>query len=150
MPHYSGKSGSVAVGTDKTLITLISAATIRPKLNDILIGCVATPADAATLFSLMRFTAVGTEGSGFTPTQKDLADGASRADCGQGVFGGEPTYTAASNLLDISMNQRSTQRWVASPGGEFIAPKTANAGLGVRSLSSTVTTAHEVSIQWEE
>ena len=150
MARYHGKSGPVAVGTDKTLLSLISAATIRPRLYDLLIGSVATPADAATRFAGMRMTALGTEGSGFTPTALDPADGASRADCGQGVFGGEPTITANSELLELSMNQRATVRWVAAPGGEIVAPASANNGLVIRSLSSTVTTAHEVSMHWIE
>lgn len=150
MRRYAGKSGSVAVGTNKTLLSLISAATIRPRLYDLVIGSVATPADAATHFAVMRMTAVGTEGSGFAPTALDPADPASLADCGQGVFSVEPTITANSELLDFSMNQRATFRWVASPGGEIVAPATASNGLVVRSLSSTVTTAHEVSIHWEE
>jgi hypothetical protein len=147
--RYHGMA-SAATGTNLTILTLISAATIRPKLYDLIIGCVATPADQATKFSVLRFTAAGTEGSGFTPVAIDPNDPAALADYGCGAFGVEPTYTANSNVLQISMNQRATIRWVAAPGGELMAPATAANGLGVRSISGTGTAAHEVSAWHEE
>ena len=149
MKCYHGM-GSGAVGTDKSLLTLISAATIRPHLYDVLIGCEATPADQATQLLIARFTAVGTEGSGFTPIALDPADPAALSDCGSGVFSVEPTYTANANLLQISMNQRATFRWVAAPGGELIAPATANNGIGLYSDSATGTATHEASFHWHE
>lgn len=148
--RYSGISGSVAVGTNKALLNLISAATVRPHLYDLIAGCVATPADAATNFQVVRTTAIGTEGSGFTPTKLDPGSPASLCDIGQGVFSAEPTKTANSAILSFSMNQRATFRWVAAPGGELIAPATAGNGLAVESLSSTVATAHEATIHWNE
>lgn len=148
--RYGGKSGSVAVGTNKTLLSLISAATVRPRLYEFNIGCVATPADGATHWAIMRMTAVGTEGSGFTPTKLDPGSPASLCDCGQGVFGVEPTITANSEMWDQSINQRASWRWVAAPGGEIIAPATAANGLVLRALSSTGTTAHEASFNWNE
>lgn len=147
--RYNGIA-SAAVGTNKTILTIISAATIRPRLFDLIVGSVATPADQATKFHVQRFTAVGTEGSGFTPVALDPGDPTSLADCGAGVFGVEPTYTANAVLLQFSVNQRATFRWVAVPGGEIIAPATANNGLGSKSSSATGTAAHEVNMQWEE
>jgi len=142
--------GSAAVGTDLHIINLISAATIRPAIYDLVAGCVATPADGATAFEVVRTTAVGTEASGFTPTALDPANPASLADIGVGVYSVEPTVTANSEILKFSVNQRATFRWVAAPGGELVAPATASNGLGTRSSSSTGTTAHEVMIHWEE
>ena len=142
--------GGGAVGTDKSLLTLISATTVRPKLYDVIVGCEATPADQATEFLLARFTAVGTEGSGFTPIALDPGDPASLCDCGQGVFGAEPTYTANANLLRFSVNQRATFRWVASPRGELIAPASANNGIGCYSDSATGSATHEACFHWEE
>lgn len=148
--RYHGLSGSVAVGANKGLWNLISAATVRPRIYDLNVGCVAAPADAATNFQVVRTTAVGTEGSGFTPTKLDPGSPASLCDIAQGVFTAEPTKTANSEVLSFSMNQRATFRWVAAPGGELIAPATANNGLCLESLSSTVATAHESSLHWNE
>lgn len=142
--RYTGH-GTGAVGTDKSLLTLISATTIRPCLYEIITGCEATPADQATDFKVVRFTAVGVEGSGFTPLAHDPADPASLADYGSGVFGTEPTYTASAFLLQWSQNQRVTFRFVTIPEMGFLAPATAANGIGIKSSSATGTATHEAS-----
>lgn len=147
--RYAGR-GAAAVGTDVTLLTLISATTIRPSLVMLIIGSVATPADQALRAAILRFTAVGTEASGFTPTALDPADPASAADYGIGTFSVEPTYTANSHLLDVSVNQRATWTWYSQPRGEIKAPATANNGLGLRSLSATSTQVHTVTAHHED
>jgi hypothetical protein len=150
MVRYAGK-GAAATGTDKTILALVSAATIRPALYDLVIGSGSTPADAAVKFHLERFTAVGTEGSGFTPLALDPDDAAARADYGVGVYAAEPTYTAGGILLAISVNQRATFRWVAAPGSEFKAPATANNGIGLQSQAvSTGTPTYEATMLHEE
>jgi hypothetical protein len=147
--RYTG-NGSAASGANKTCLNLISASTIRPALYDIVIGCVATPADSSVKWHVQRTTAVGTEGSGFTPVALDPGDPSSLADYAV-AHSSEPTYTANAVLLQISMNQRNTFRWVAAPGGELIAPATANNGLGCKTSSvSTGTTAYEVVMFHEE
>lgn len=139
--RYFGKGGGAA-GTDKTILTLISAATVRPGIYKIGIGCVATPADQTTSWGILRFTAVGTEGSGFTPTALDPSSPAALSDCGVGVFSVEPTYTASSHLFQASIYQRAPFVF-SCEGHEIIAPATANNGLGLKSLSSTATATHE-------
>ena len=147
---YFGYASAV-VGTNLTMITMISAATIRPSLYEIIIGSVATPADQATRFRVLRCTAAGTSAANFTPQALDPADPASLAVCGQSVFSVEPTYTANSDVLQISMNQRATYKWTAAgPGYELTAPATAANGLGLRSISGTGTAAHESSFTWLE
>lgn len=145
---YNGQ-GTAATGTNKTILQLISATTIRPQIYDVVIGSVATPADQAARFYLARFTAVGTEGSGFTPVALDPGDPASLADYGV-AHSAEPTYTANAMLLQISLNQRATFRWVAAPGGELKCPASANNGIGGYSVSSTSTQAHEMCFHHEE
>ena len=147
---YSGSAGAVASGTNKTILTLISAAGVKPKLYEFNIGSVATPADQAAHFHLERFTAAGTEGSGFTPLPIDPAFGAAAADYGVGVFGAEPTYTASAVLFSISLNQRASYRWVAAPGKELRAPATASNGIGLQVQTSNSTQAYEASMLHEE
>ena len=145
MRIYSGVADGVAVGTDKTVLTLISATPIRPELIEFFLSCNATPADLSTLFHLERFTAVGTEGSGFTPHAIDPISPAADADYGVGVFSAEPTYTANAILWSKAFNQRNTLRWAAvAPGAGFIAPATANNGLGLQSQASGGTAGHNV------
>lgn len=143
--------GAAAVGTNLTILALESAATIRPKLYEFLIGVGATPVDNATLFHLERFTAPGTEGSGFTPVAIDPANaGLELADYGTGLYSVEPTYTANAILQKLALNQRATFRWIAAPGKELIAPATASNGIGLQSQSSTGVISHDVTMYHEE
>lgn len=147
--RYSGV-GSASVGTNLTVINLISAATIRPELYEFIIGSgVNAPGDLATIFHLERFTVVGTEGSGFTPVAIDPDDPASLADYGV-AHSGEPTYTANAILYKWGMNERATYRWVASPGSALKSPASAGNGVGLQSQSSGGTVAHEATMLHEE
>ena len=149
MDNYTG-NGEAAVGTDKTVLTLISAATVRPHLYEFAISCDATPADYMTNFVIMRFTAVGTEGSGFTPVLLDPSSPAALCDCGVGTFSVEPTYTASSVLWNMSLHQRGSFRWMAYPGKELIAPATASNGLGLKATGSGSTQVHQAVFYWHE
>lgn len=140
--------GAGDVGTDKTVLTVISTTAIRPRICDIIVGAGTTPADHATKFVLNRLTATGT-GTSFTPVALDPSDPAATFTSAYN-HSSEPTYTASGYLLGFSMNQRSTFRWVAAPGFELVAPATANNGIGLKSLSSTTTADHEATFLVEE
>lgn len=147
------KAEAVASGTDKTLINLFNPTatpTRRGKIFDLVVGSVASPADQAAKFELTRTTAVGTEGSGFTPHNLDPGGPAGAYDSGIGAFSVEPTYTSNKELLVFSLNQRATFRFVASPGAEFVLAATQNHGAGLKTGSSTSTQAHEATIFFEE
>jgi hypothetical protein len=51
----------------------------------------------------------------------------------------EPTVTADTELLEVPVNQRSTYRWVAVPGGELVVPAVDTDGIGARTKSSAYT-----------
>ncbi len=148
MAAYSGV-GAAAVGTNKTTLNLISTAAIRPKLYEMIVGCAATPVDIATLWHLERFTALGTEGSGFTPFPLDPLTSAAVADYGV-AHGVEPTYTANAILQKLSLNQRNTFRWIAAPGKELICAAAANSGIGLQAQSSGGVPVHEATMYHEE
>jgi hypothetical protein len=134
--------GEAAVGTNKTILNLFASPatpTNRARVYDIIVGCDATPADQATDFYFGRTTAVGTEGSGFTPNNLDNGGPAGNHDFGV-AHSAEPTYTANKELLRFSLNQRSTFRWVAvAPEYELLLIATQNSGGGLKSSSSTGT-----------
>lgn len=151
--RFATRVASVASGTDKTLINLFNTAatpTRRGRIYDVLVGSVATPADQAADFYIGRTTAVGTEGSGLVPNNLDPGGPAGEYDSGLGVFTGEPTYTAAKQLLAFQVNQRATFRWVAAPGSELMMTATQNNGAGLKTASSTSTQAHGATILFEE
>lgn len=147
--RYSA-SGSGAVGTNKTLATMVSATTIRPEVQEVVVSCAATPADQTAKFLLQRFTAAGTAGSSPTPEPHDPDDPAALAAAGSGVFTVEPTYTSGKIMLTFAVHQRATFRFGVAPGRGFKAPSTAANGLGVYSASATGTATHEATLMWEE
>lgn len=149
MPNTYSGVGTAASGTDKTLINLISSATRRPAIVELMLSCGATPADLTAIYQFERFTAVGTAGSSFTPFPIDPQYPA--AACNFGVaHSAEPTYTAAAILLRVSCHQRATINWKALPGRQLVAPATANNGIGLQCQSSGGTAAYDGFLVAEE
>ena len=145
--------GSVAVTSDETMINLFNPAatpTMRGRIYDFIIGCGAAVADATTIFMVNRTTAVGTEGSGFTPNNLDSGGPAGAYDSGVGTFSAEPTYTANKQLWRGAVHQRNTVRWVAREGSELVMAATQNNGAGLRAVTSTTTVAYDSCIYFME
>lgn len=116
-----------------SILGLTSAATVRPRVYDLIVGSDATPADNAAEYVLQRYTAAGTSTS-VTPQALDSGDPASLCSAGE-AHSVEPTYTANAILLQFALNQRATFRWVAAPGGEIVLPATAANGVGLQVIS---------------
>ena len=149
MPNYS-VSVKGALGADpQTIINLFSAGGARQYIYDVIIGSDATPGDQACSFDMLRTTAVGTEGSGFTPTKLDPDTVAANADAGV-THSVEPTETANSQLLRFALNQRATFRWIAAPDSELIIPATANNGISLVRRASTTNFAMDATILFKE
>lgn len=132
-----------------TILGLTSAATVRPRIYDLIVGSDATPADNAAEYVLQRYTAAGTSTS-VTPKGLDPSDPAALASAGE-AHSAEPTYTADAIMLQWAQNQRATFRWVAAPMGEIILPATAANGVGVQVIGiagSAVNT--NVTMHYEE
>ena len=143
--------GEAAVGADKTGINLfnpVATPTGRGRIYEVIVGCEAA-ADQATDFKLGRTTALGTEASGFVPVNIDPGGPAGEYDSGIGHTV-EPTYTANNELVQFSLNQRATFRWVANPGRELILPATQNNGAGIKSSSASGTATHQYAIYFTE
>lgn len=150
---YSTSVQGFAVGTTLTAILLYDAAatpTRRASIYDLIGSSVATPADQAARFGVLRATAIGTGGSARTPVNLDPGGPAGECTSKTNYTANEPTYTANSELLVISLNQRATFRWVAAPGSELRCTATQNNGLGLRSISATSTQAVEATMLFEE
>lgn len=116
-----------------TILGLTSAATVRPRIFDLILGSDATPADNAAEYVLQRYTAAGTS-TGVTPQALDPSDPAALASSGE-AHTVEPTYTANAIMLQWAQNQRLTFRWVAAPMGEIILPATAANGVGIQVIT---------------
>lgn len=125
------KAVGVQTVTAKTILTIISTATIRPRLLAAAysnVGAVAT--DSQWQVQGKRFTAAGTTTTAVTPASSDSGDPASTFTAGSNASA-EPTYTANTVFTDLGVNPRNTFRWVAyDPRDEIILPATAANGIG--------------------
>ena len=152
MARYSasGSQNLPASSTPITALTIASQSTVhRNIIYDIVIANVGSPADLVTLHTIQRITNPGTAGSAVTPSLLDIADRASQSAVGEN-HSSEPTYTSATELLEIPLNHRATFRWVAAPGGELITPATNNAGIGAKAVHASADTEWRVGCMWEE
>lgn len=125
----------------KTALTVIATATVRPRVASFILSNIGTVStDSGFQIQLKRFTAAGTT-TGITPAPSDSGDPAATFTAGSNASA-EPTYTASTVLEDVSVNPRSTFRWVAEdPGAEPCAPATAANGFGwfLNALGGAVT-----------
>ena len=150
MARYTASGSQNLASSAITALTVAAQSTAhRNEVYDINIGNVGAPADLVTLHTIQRITAVGTAGSAVTPGLLDLADRASQSAAGEN-HSSEPTYTSATELLEIPLNHRATFRGVAAPGSELITPATNNSGLGAKALHASATTEWRVGFMWEE
>lgn len=150
MAKYAETGQETAVSSSfQTILSLQGGTGVRPRLYDVVFGAGGTPADNAIQFTLQRSTTAGTAGSSVTPAPLDPADPAAECTAGQ-AYSSEPTYTAATELLDVIINQRSVYRWVAAPGGELIIPASANAGIGMQVKHASYTGTAEATFHHAE
>lgn len=141
-----------AIGTQtagaKTALTVISTATIRPRLLAALYSQVgAVVLDSNWQVQGKRFTVAGTT-TAVTPASTDSADPASTFTAGSNATV-EPTYTANTTFTDIGINPRSTFRWVAyDQRDEIILPATAANGIGflINALGGAISTQVEATV----
>lgn len=131
-----------------SLLGLTSAATIRPRVYDILVGSRGTVNDYACGYVIQRYTAAGTA-TAVTPQALDPGDPASLAAAGS-LHTAEPTLTANAFLLRFSLNLRATFRWVAAPGGELVLPATAANGVALVSTGPTTAFNIDPCVHFEE
>jgi hypothetical protein len=128
---------------------LVGGTARRLKLNDIIIGCDAAPADQAVKHALLRTSARGTQTSTVTPNPLDPADHAA-----SGLFdtawSADPTITANSTLLQIPQNQRASFRHQVNEGREFIIPAVSGAGIAMLSVVATAAANYAWSVFWAE
>lgn len=128
-------------------LTAATALLKRGRLLDLVIGCDDVAGDAVFINQVQRITTVGTA-TPIVPAPVDPAD----TPCGtvaNNIQTVEPTYTAATILLSIAMNQRTTMHWIAPPGGELVWPAVNLNGLGIRQRAASALT-QSASVQFEE
>ncbi len=136
MAHKYSTRGSMALIAADTVLSVISATTVRPAVSDIVLSSSSTPNDYSAEFFLQRFSADGTA-TAVTAQPLDFNDPVAIT-TSKHTYTVEPTLTANEILLQLAHNQRASVRWVAQPGYEMIVP--ALAGDGIALLCNAVST----------
>lgn len=151
MSSYSVAVPNIVAGANpQTLINIFSVAGVsRGKIGNIILSSGATPDDQANNFEVMRTTGIGTEGGGQTPQKLDPDTAPSGFD---GAYGHsvEPSETANSQMLALSLNLRASISWLANPGSELIMPATTNNGINVVRRTGTALYVLDCTIIFEE
>lgn len=129
--------------------TIIGAATIRPKIYDILMGSSSAPADHSGRFNVTRVSTTGTPGTSPTPAPIDPADPAALSSNGLAIFTSTPP-TLGTVLLQWALNQKNTMRWIAREGKELVAPATASNGFALMNPVVDSTFFVDFTIEYEE
>lgn len=142
-------AGAAAASPGRTILEVVGGTGVRPGIYDLILSCDGTPADIAFIWKVMRRTVAGTA-TAFTPTLLDPGDPKAATATANANASAEPTVTANSEVLDLSLNQRATFRWVAAPGGELFAPATAANGLTARVQHASSTASCRAQAHWAE
>lgn len=130
-PRRYGANGSITAAATKTILSLNGSSAVRPALYDLLLGSNATPADNSSQWWLLRFGTANGTGTSVTPELLDNGDPAAASTVKKN-HSAEPTTYGTVPILDISVNQRATFRWVAAPGSEVISAASTAAGIGLQ------------------
>lgn len=114
----------------KTALTIISAATIMPRIKSFRLSNIGTVStDSGFEIQVKRFTVAGTT-TAITPASPDPGAPAATFTAGSNASA-EPTYTANTLLEDVSVNPRTSWVWQPDdPSGELVLPATAANGIG--------------------
>jgi hypothetical protein len=117
----------------------------RGYLYDLIWGTTSTPNDNQIEYVMRRHTAYAAATATAPPL--DLSAPASKI---EGLNSCTKTgFTLSSILLQLGANQRSTQRWVAAPGGELQIPNANSNGLVFLAVGTAGATV-DATIHWEE
>ncbi len=147
MASYQGAHRTPA-GTNLTILSMESTATVVGKLHQMVIGSDAAPADIATRFDVIRITTLGTGGVAVLEKPTDPQAPAASVNLRGGTMT-EPTYEA-DFLLEVALNQRATFTWIANPGRELRLTAGATNGMGLRSVSSGAVPNINCTLCWDE
>lgn len=142
-------SSAVLMAAEKTIATVIAAVSVRPKIYDLLVSFISTPADVQTQFAFSRITdeSAGTS-TGVTPEPTTDPDGRAADATAGSNYTVEPTY--GNDILDFGLHQRASWRWIAAPNSELVIPALANRAMGLHSIISDATPTAKATILFAE
>ena len=139
---------NIAASPGATLITLQSAATIRPVLTEFTITAGGTMADATIQYLVRRFDTDDGTGTAVTPRPVDTLDGASVVVV-QSNHTAEPSSFTMS-MMDLYAHLRGILTWRSRTGRGLVLPAVAREGIGITPIHATQTNAVAATVFFEE
>jgi len=119
------------------LMGLTGTAAVRSKIYDIVISSRTTPGNRACNYDFQRYTAEPVTGpTAVTPVALDPSYPASTSSGWYNSYPDIPTLTTDAILLNASIPQRVTFRWVSKIKASLIIPAVANNGIAIMFNSS--------------
>ena len=159
--HQDGFNTLTSTADSAASLTVNASTAHRIWLYEINMGNVGTPADLTSMYLIGQTTDAGASGGAITPTLLSDAAGQAARSVIHSNLTTEPTYVNTSttsglavvadgDLLRVPLNHRATYRWVAPPGGEFVAPATTTDGFGGKADHASATTDYMIGFHWTE
>jgi hypothetical protein len=152
MSYYGGRINVAAPAAADTILHIKASATVRCGLCEFIISSDASPVEQTGEYQIVRTTTTGTTPvsgnttivklNSFSPTAACTFDGCA------GYSGGEPTV--GDIVMEFSVHQKATFRWVAYPGREFHSTPAASAGVGFVVVGQSAAFSLNASCQWLE
>lgn len=125
------------------------AVTVRAQLYDLVLGHSGTAGDNVIRWELGRVITTLSTGTTVVPNNLDF-DGPAALSAFDEDISAMVGEVAASQMLEIVLNQRATFRWVAAPGGEIRTPAVATSASLLLPSSAGYAGVSEASWHWTE
>ena len=164
--HGDGFQTLIADATepDSAISLTVNASTIhRIWLYEINMGNVGTPADLVSIYYIGQVTGPGASAGAIasTPIEDGVANSRASISVLHSNLTTEPAYVATiastgvttpanGDLLRVALNHRAAYRWVAPPGGEFVAPAITTDGFAGVAAHGSATTDYMIGFHWVE
>jgi hypothetical protein len=152
MSYYAGRIAVATPAAADNILHIKASATTRGGLCEFEISSDATPVEQSGEYQVVRTTTTGTTPVSGNTTIVKLNSFSPAAGCTfdgcAGYSGAEPTV--GDVVMDISVHQKATFRWVAYPGREIWSTPAASAGVGFVVVGQSAVFSLNASCTWLE
>jgi hypothetical protein len=152
MSFYAGRQNyTPSAAPGRTVAHILASATVRCGLCEYVISSDATPNEYTGEYQICRTTSAGVGGSSGSTTVVKLNTFSPTAGCtfgGGGYVTTDPTV--GDVLMDVSVHQKATFRWVAYPGREINSSPTASNGVALVNIQQSTAFSINAGVTWLE
>jgi hypothetical protein len=151
MSFYAGRINTGTPAALDTFLHIKGTATTRAGLCEFIISSDASPVEQTGEYQIQRTSTNGTTPAAGNTTIVKLNTFSPAAGCtfdGCSGYTTEPTITDV--VMDVSVHQKATFRWVAYPGREILSAFTAAGGIALALIQQSAAFTVNASCVWQE